>query len=301
MLDPRRSLVLAFALASAGCGSADTAAGPSGNMGSLRVTTVTTGASIDPDGYALELDAGPAQALGSTSTTLMAVPAGEHSVALSGIAPNCVVSGSNPRPVAVEAGATVEAVFDISCAPATGNLRLVVSTSGDSLDTDGYTLIVIGAPPKPSATADQVTFPDLDAGPHVVAVSGLAPTCRVDGDNPRRVDVPAYSTVEVTMPVLCSSQFGALDIGLTAGPFCRPDPDGVYVAVAGRPRERVSSSGTLSVSGLDHGQVSILVSDIETSSSFFPPPSPPPPPRTRVVPAVVHAGATVRVTVNLCG
>lgn len=300
MLDPRRSLILVFVLAAIGCGGAETAAGPSEKAGSLRVTILTTGASPDPDGYALELDGGPAQALGSSSTTLMAVPAGEHSVALSGIAPNCEVSGSNPRSVTVEAGATVETVFGISCAPATGNLRLVVSTSGDALDTDGYTLSVSSAFPKNASTSDQVTFTDLDAGSHVVLVTGLAPTCRVDGHNPQRVAVPADSTAEIPIVVLCSAQFGALDIYPTTSLFCRGDPDGVYIAVPGRDPVHVYPGGGVLVSGLDHGQINIVITDIETSSAFGPPPTTPPPPRSMTVGAVVRAGETVRVPVNLC-
>ena len=41
---------------------------------------------------------------------------GSHTPDLSGLAPNCVLAGSNPRPVAVAAGETTRVTLEVICA-----------------------------------------------------------------------------------------------------------------------------------------------------------------------------------------
>ena len=89
-------------------------------IGSLRVTTTTTGTNIDPDGYAFSVDRGPARQIASSGAVMMdSLAPGGHTVALSGLAQGCLLDGSNPRPVDVTASATTELVFAIQCSPAT--------------------------------------------------------------------------------------------------------------------------------------------------------------------------------------
>src|SRR5439155_23613573 len=45
-------------------------------------------------------------------------PAGDHSIALTGVAANCTVSGANPRTVTVPSGGTTTTTFSVSCAGA---------------------------------------------------------------------------------------------------------------------------------------------------------------------------------------
>src|SRR5438128_10380958 len=88
--------------------------------GSLTVTTATSGASgdLDPDGYTVSVDGGMAsQPIATNGSVTFTGPAGDHSIALTGVATNCTVSGANPRTVTVPAGGTASTTFSVSCAP----------------------------------------------------------------------------------------------------------------------------------------------------------------------------------------
>jgi TolB protein len=83
--------------------------------GSIQVTTVTAGSLPDPDGYALSVDAGTSQAIGSNAMlALEGLAVGTHSVALSGIAGNCHLDGDNPRTVEIAQGSTT-VTFNVTC------------------------------------------------------------------------------------------------------------------------------------------------------------------------------------------
>lgn len=83
----------------------------------ITVSTSSSTADLDPDGYTVTIDGGPSQSVGiNTTLTISALPAGNHFVLLAGLAPNCSVTNSNPRSVDVtsdEAALTV--FFSVSC------------------------------------------------------------------------------------------------------------------------------------------------------------------------------------------
>jgi hypothetical protein len=85
--------------------------------GNLSVSTTTSGSGIDPDGYTVTVDGGNARAIPVTGTvTYASLSAGSHTVALSGVAPNCAVSGASSRTVSVPSGGTVTTTFAVTCA-----------------------------------------------------------------------------------------------------------------------------------------------------------------------------------------
>jgi Tol biopolymer transport system component len=104
-----------------GCGdSGGSLEPPPADPGAIQVTAVTTGQGTDPDGYSITVDAGLPQAIGASgSVTVPALPAGDHTVELGGVAGNCVVTEENPRTVTVTAGATAETTFGVVCQPPT--------------------------------------------------------------------------------------------------------------------------------------------------------------------------------------
>jgi hypothetical protein len=117
--------------ASVTVGFAVTCATPPSMVGTLRVTTVTTGPNTDPNGYAFALDGGPTQAIGINATaTLTNVAAGTHSVQLSNIAGACRVEDTNPRSVTVSGGVTADVSFAITCVATTGTLQVTTTTTG---------------------------------------------------------------------------------------------------------------------------------------------------------------------------
>ncbi|PYP49552.1 MAG: hypothetical protein DMD45_14100, partial [Gemmatimonadetes bacterium] len=106
--------------------------------GSLTVTTSTSGQSQDPDGYTFALDNGPPQPIGvSRSITLTDVPAGSHTVVLSGVAGNCTVTNGTSRTVTLSAGGSATASFTITCQALPGSLTVRTATTGSS-QPSGY-------------------------------------------------------------------------------------------------------------------------------------------------------------------
>src|SRR5207302_1474259 len=211
---------------------------PPPQTGNLTVTTSTTGSNLDPDGYTATVDGGASQSVGTNgSVTFTGLSAGSHSVALSGVAANCSVSGANPQTVTVPSGGTVTASFAVSCAappPPTGNLTVSASTTGSNLDPDGYTATVDGGASQSVGTNGSVTFNGLSAGTHSVALSGVAANCSVSGANPQTATVPSGGTATASFAVSCAApppQTGNLTVtASTTGSDL--DPDGYTATVA---------------------------------------------------------------------
>lgn len=179
--------------------------------GSLRVTVATGGTALDPDGYTLSLDGadrGPIPSNGAASLDELAT--GSHTVGLSGISAHCQVDGDNPRPATVTAGASSTVAFVITCAdpaPAVGSLRIITLTAGVNPDPDGYAFALDGGASQPIGVNATVNLPNMVAGAHVVALSGLAANCTVGGANPQSISVASSATAEVTFEVTCSAVF----------------------------------------------------------------------------------------------
>ncbi len=88
---------------------------PTPPVGSIEVATVTTGSSLDPDGYIITVGAGR-QVIGVNAVaTLTGMSAGNHVVELIGLTSNCAVISVNPQTVTVVAGETISASFEVAC------------------------------------------------------------------------------------------------------------------------------------------------------------------------------------------
>ena len=85
-------------------------------VGSIRVSTSTTGANPDADGYQFAIDGGSGRAIGvSAAATVSNIPTGPHKVVLSGVASNCSVTGGASKNVTVTGGQTSDVAFSITC------------------------------------------------------------------------------------------------------------------------------------------------------------------------------------------
>jgi len=229
---------------------------PPPQTGNLTVNTSTTGSNLDPDGYTATVDGGASQSVGTNgSVTFPGLSAGSHSVALSGVAANCSVSGGNTRTVSVPAGGTVSTSFSVSCTappPQTGNLTVTASTTGSNLDPDGYTATVDGGASQSVGTNGSVTFPGLSAGSHSVALSGVAANCSVSGANPQTVTVPSGGTATASFAVSCAATGGGngtLTV-TTSTTGSNLDPDGYTVTVdGGAASQPIATNGSVSFTG----------------------------------------------------
>ena len=233
--------------------------------GNLTVTTSTTGSSLDQDGYTVTVDGNSSKAIGTNaSVTFTGLSGGDHSVALSGVASNCSVSGGNSRTVTVPAGGTASTTFAVSCATTTGNLTVTTNTTGSNLDPDGYTVTVDGGASQAVATSGSVTFTGLSAGSHSVALSGVAGNCTVSGANPQTVTVPSGGTASTTFALSCAATTGNLTVtSTTTG--SNLDPDGYTVTVDGNSSKAIGTNGSVTFSGLSAGSHSVALSGVASN------------------------------------
>jgi Tol biopolymer transport system component len=123
--------------------------------GSLAVTVVTDGDTLDPDGYTVTVDGTDAKAIGIVdAATFPDLPQGNHSVELSGIAKNCALTGPNPRSVSITVSQTTQEIFQVTCVPALFD-RIVFNS-----DRMGSQDVFVMLPDGSSAT--QITGHEFD-------------------------------------------------------------------------------------------------------------------------------------------
>lgn len=92
--------------------------------------------------------------------------------------------------------------------PTTGNLEVIVQTSGDDIDENGYMVSLNSGSGTSSAVNDTVLFNDIEEGPYQVTLSGLADNCSVDADNPKSISIKASTTTSLNFNVTCTLEVG---------------------------------------------------------------------------------------------
>ena len=264
---PPLALGIALVL-SAGCG--DDPSGPS--LANLVITTISTGADIDSDGYTVTVDNTLSQSIGATdSATFTDLATGDHSVELSGLADNCSVDGTNPRTVNV-GGSGGSTTFDVVCNSLSGNVESITSTTGVSIDADGYTLEIDGVAEGPIGVNDTVTVGGLTIGDHTVELLNVAPNCTVSGDNPRTVTIPNDvpdpngGTASTTFAVNCVPALGDLVVW-TSTTGVDLDPDGYTVTVDGSANQNITTNGNVTFTNLDVGNHTVLLTGVAPNCS----------------------------------
>ena len=130
----------------------------------IFVSAATTGEDLDLDGYQVVVDGGNPQPLAINGSVRMGeLMSGEHDVALSDVADNCVVSGANPVRVAVLGGLTATADFTVTCGPVPlvpPGHDIALGRDGEVylLSADGTTLVNLTD--NPSFDRDPAWSPD---------------------------------------------------------------------------------------------------------------------------------------------
>ena len=184
--------------------------------GGLTVSATTSGSDPDPNGYTATVDAGTPGAVtqpvtGSTPATFTGLSAGTHTVTLGDVAANCATSApGNQLSVNVLAGGTTTAAFAVTCQAIVtkGSITVTTSTTGSSLDPDGYTATVDAgtaqAVSQPVGINGSVSFTDVSAATHTVSLTGIATNCTTS-NNPRTVSVTAGSATSAAFAVTCTT------------------------------------------------------------------------------------------------
>ena len=199
----------------------------SARTGTLVITTVTTGSSKDSDGYFVAVGNLAASSIASNgTTTLSGVPAGNQTVRLTGLAPNCAVVGAHPRSINVPFLASVNIDFTVDCTPA-GAVHIVTVTTGEAIDTDGYTMALVFTGPVATVryaqtSSGEATYAGIPAGNYLLSVYGMSANCDPAVPNPRnvvategvvsRVDVDIVCAAPGTLALVTESSNSGLDI-----------------------------------------------------------------------------------------
>jgi hypothetical protein len=178
-------------------------------VGSIRLTTNTTGSDLDANGYQFSIDGGQGQSIGANATsTIGGVTAGAHTIQLSDVAGNCTVANGSSQSVTVSPGVTAIVDFTVTCTaipPTTGSIRVTAATTGSTLDPNGYRFAVDGRSDRPIEVNGSQTVDGISAGSHTVVLSNVASNCDVAGGASKNVSVAAGQTAEASFSVACTS------------------------------------------------------------------------------------------------
>jgi hypothetical protein len=252
-------------------GLSDTAVVRSRPLGSVRVTTATTGADLDLGYYVLVAGAGywrSESVPANGSVAFPGVPAGDHSVTLGGVATNCYVLGANPQTVTVTGGATSEVAFAVTCGSGAPSLRVTMATTGGDLDPTGYRVNVLGVGFQDGAPVNgSVAFYFLPPGEYWVELQDIAWNCEVSGANPQAVTVTDGATAELAFAVTCNAFNGSIWVTtVTTGEDF--DPNGYWVMSFVDPwGERVDlpANGSVALYGVPPGEHTISLYDVASN------------------------------------
>ena len=96
------------------------------NVGSVSVTTTTTGVDLDTDGYLL-MELGLVARVPTASVTQLSLKAGSHAFTLGGLAPNCALQGPSTVNANVLYGTTVSVAFNVNCTAAEGGPHYMIA------------------------------------------------------------------------------------------------------------------------------------------------------------------------------
>jgi Tol biopolymer transport system component len=191
------SIALSFS-----CGGSPTDDGNE-TLATIHVTAATNGADPDADGYSVTLDGGQAQSLSANGQVAFGnVALGQHTIALSGVAANCTVSGGLTRSVQ-NLGVDITVSFTVTCAEILGSIVFSVTTDGQDLDADGYIVSVDGAVKDTVGTTETVTFTGYSAGPHLVVLQDAYVNCATSADQ-QTVTVVKGGSVPADFAVHCA-------------------------------------------------------------------------------------------------
>ena len=178
-------------IVAAGCtGGGEPISPPNNSLGNIQVVTSIEGEPLDPDGYGLKVDGGLDLPLGVRDTVVVPdVIPGEHTLELSGVSPECRISGLNPRTVETLADQTTHSEFGLVCGTV-GTGRLTVSTFTYGERPESYVVQVTGGPFATIGPEDQVTLLSVRAGIDTVTLRRVPSVCDVISSNPRVLQVP---------------------------------------------------------------------------------------------------------------
>ncbi|HJR64982.1 MAG TPA: hypothetical protein VJ802_01030 [Gemmatimonadaceae bacterium] len=179
-------------------------------VGTVRVTTTTTGTDLDPDGYTVMIEAAGHSVGVNGTVSIGEIGEGSRPVTLTGVAHNCTVAGGTTVTTAVNHGATSDVTFMVSCV-AFGTLEVTVTTTGAGSDANGYTLSVQAASVGFSQDValgvnGSVVLDRLRPAPDYIAtIQGVSANCRITGAASHTLAVDPGATAHAAFAISCEA------------------------------------------------------------------------------------------------
>jgi len=232
--------------------------------GAVRISVTVAGVDRDQDGFEVTVDGGNPAAIGGPGTLTLALDAGDHALALGGLAPNCTPAGQDSVSFTVSPADTAKVAIVVNCVAVTGVVEVGGSATGAPLDLDGYRVTVDGDSAGTLMPNGVLRIAGVPGGTHSIDVSGLAANCTEISPHPVSVEVRVggllRDTSRVAVVVNCTPTSGWIRLTASAtGPF----PDSSYlVAIDGGAPVPLTSGSSLVVGYLDPGSHAFLLTGI---------------------------------------
>jgi hypothetical protein len=176
--------------------------------GWVRISNVTSGASLD-DEYLVTCSTYTCLPfrLAANRDTVLRVLAGELTIRIGEVAPNCTLTGASSVSATAVIGDTATVGFAIDCRTVPG-VRVTIRTTGRDVDT-GFRIDACSSdwygPPceyRYTTSNDVVTLPNLQPGTYEISLRELAENCGLNGPSSQMVVVTG-GIVEVAFDVTC--------------------------------------------------------------------------------------------------
>ena len=242
----------------------------SSTTGGLQVTSQTSGADQDADGYSISVDGSDRGPLGASATvTLGDLTPGSHVVGLAGVAANCAVDGDPLRAVTVSQGQTASVTFTVVCTqlpPDVGKLQITTHTSGTDQDDNGYQFSVDGGQARPIGINASAGLDNIAVGQHSVVLSNVANNCSVDDDS-KSVTIASGQTATLDFTITCGAippTTGSIHVTTTTSGD-NQDPDGYAFAVDGGQTQAIALNDAKDVPNVSAGLHSVVLSGLASN------------------------------------
>lgn len=194
--------------------------------------------------YQITVDSGaPYRLLSAISHRLFVrgLAHGDHVVTLGALPGSCSAGTEGlVRVVNLRGDDTAGVAFNIACARTTGDVNVVVTTTGADIDPDGYLLTMnsfIVAFVQANGTA---SIPQLNPGSYTFGLLDVAENCTFQ--SPPAVTVTTGAVSTVTFTVTCEPLAYLRLVGTTTG--VDPDVDGLVVSLGSAIRHRLDAGDT---------------------------------------------------------
>jgi hypothetical protein len=238
--------------------------------GGLEVTSQTSGADQDADGYSISVDGSDQGPLGANATvTLGNLAPGSHVVGLAGVANNCSIDGDPLRAVTVSPGQTASVTFAVTCSqlpPDVGNLQITTNTSGTDQDDNGYQFSLDGGQPRPIGINSTALLTSIAVGQHSVVLSNVAGNCNVDDDS-KDVTITSGQTAALTFTITCGAippTTGTIHVTTTTSGD-NQDTDGYAFKIDNGQNQPIGLNGAQDVANVPVGVHTVVLSGLASN------------------------------------